>query len=246
MYDLVIILPTYNELENLKKLLPIIMSTFRKMQIKGGVLVVDDNSPDGSGDYVEQLIPRLTNREFFIKLLRRPGKLGLGTAYVQAYDKVIKEIPVKFVLGMDADFSHDPKYLPEMYKALTHNDMVIGSRYVPGGGTRNWSWIRRMVSRMGGLYSKMLLWWTINDPTTAFTGFRVDALKRLDYHKITAVNYGFNIEMKYQAWKKKFKFQEVPIIFADRVAGKSKFSSKIFSEGIINTFLIRFKYRNYK
>lgn len=246
MYDLVIILPTYNEKANLEKILPNIKEVFHKMQINGGILVVDDNSPDGSGTYVKNIIPEISNDKFFLKILERPKKLGLGTAYIQAYEKIINEIDTEFVLGMDADFSHDPKYLPAMYSALKNNDMVIGSRYVKGGGTINWSLLRRLVSRMGGLYSKLLLWWPINDPTTAFTGFRVSKLKELDYKRINAINYGFNIELKYQAYLKKFRIQEVPIVFADRVAGKSKFNSKIFAEGIINTFLIRFRYHNFK
>ncbi|MEI7579856.1 MAG: polyprenol monophosphomannose synthase [bacterium] len=246
MYNLVIIMPTYNEKANLEKLLPQIKKQFTITKISGGVLIIDDNSPDGTSAYVNKIILDMSDSNFFIKLRKRPGKLGLGTAYIQGYKQVFKEMPSRYILGMDADFSHDPKYIPEIYQALKDNDVVIGSRYVPGGGTLNWGIVRRIISRLGGLYSKILLWWPVNDPTTAFTGFRSDALKQLDLERVQAENYGFNIELKYQAYMKKLRIKEVPIIFADRVAGKSKFSIKIFFEGIFNTLTLRIKYRNFK
>ena len=246
MSDLVILMPTYNEKANLGALLPQIKTVFDKLQIKGGLVVVDDNSPDGTGAFVDGQIKLLSDQNFFVDIIKRPGKLGLGTAYIDGYNKVITQNDPKFILGMDADFSHDPKYIHEIYKALLDNDMVIGSRYVPGGGTLNWSWPRRMVSRIAMLYCKFLLGWGINDPTTAFTGFRTSVLKKIDYKSITAANNGFLIEIKYLAFLKKFRIKEVPIIFPDRTQGKSKFSIRIFFEGIFNTFKIKFKYRNYK
>jgi dolichol-phosphate mannosyltransferase len=246
MLDLVVVMPTYNEKANLAKLLPDIKSVFHKMHLKGGVLIVDDNSPDGTGLFVDNQIKLLSDRNFFIDILNRSGKLGLGTAYKDGYNKVITERNPEYILGMDADFSHDPKYIPEIYNTLKQNDMVIGSRYVPGGGTQNWGWIRRMVSRMAMLYCKIILGWGINDPTTAFTGFRTSGLKKIDYNFITAKNNGFLIEIKYLAFLKKFRIKEIPIIFPDRIHGKSKFSGNVFSEGIINTFKIKFKYLKHK
>lgn len=235
-----IVMPTYKELMNLKKLLPQIKKTFLKNHIPGGILVVDDNSPDGTAAYLQKLRPSFSGKSFFLELLLRPGKLGLGTAYIDGYNKTLEKNPA-YVLGMDADFSHDPKYIPEIYRQLHKYDMVIGSRYVAGGGIENWNMWRKLVSKTASIYSKLILGWTIDDPTTAFVGFKTSRLKKLPFAKIKTTGYAFLVELKYLAFRNGFRIKEIPIIFLDRAIGKSKLNKRIIIESIFNSLLIRFK-----
>jgi dolichol-phosphate mannosyltransferase len=237
---LTIVMPTYKEGENLKGLIPLIKNVFKENNIKGGLLIVDDNSPDGTAELVSKMQNEISDGDFKLELLLRPGKLGLGTAYIDGYYKAFSDLADDdFILGMDADFSHDPKYIPAIYAALKDNQMVIGSRYVAGGGISNWSFIRRFVSRSASVACKIILGWDINDPTTAYVGFRVGALKSLPFDKIKTSGYGFLSELKYMAFKAGFRIKEIPIVFAYRVAGESKLSKKIFFQTIFNTFKLR-------
>jgi len=238
---LVIVMPTYNEKSNLQKLLPRIKEVFTKNKISGGVLIVDDNSPDGTAEFIRELIPQIKASDFFLELLFRPKKLGLGTAYIAGFQKALSLNP-KYILGMDADFSHDPKFIPEIYRQLQVNQMVIGSRYVSGGGIRNWSRWRRILSKTASLYTKLVLGWKINDPTTAFVGFQKTALKHIKFSEIKTKNYAFLVELKYLAHKANYIIKEVPIVFVDRAEGKSKLNKKIVWESIVNVLLLRFRY----
>jgi dolichol-phosphate mannosyltransferase len=233
-------MPTYNELENLKTLITQIKNTFENNGINGGLLIVDDNSPDCTADYIEKHSKKINSDTFKCMLLKRPGKLGLGTAYIDGYKMALSYKPA-YILGMDADFSHDPKYIPEIYRELHENKMVIGSRYVKGGGIRNWNLWRRTVSRVASIYAKVMLGWAINDPTTAFVGFQASFLADLPFAKIKTTGYGFLLELKYMAWKTKLSFKEIPIVFVDRTIGKSKLNKKIILEAIFNCLLVRFR-----
>jgi dolichol-phosphate mannosyltransferase len=238
---LVIVMPTYNELENLKNLIPLIKETFKKNNIPGGLIIVDDNSPDGTTQFINENQNNIQNAHFFCELLSRPNKLGLGTAYIEGYKKAFSYNP-DYILGMDADFSHDPKYIPIIYKELSNHQMVIGSRYVLGGGIRNWNIWRRTVSRIASIYAKILLGWDINDPTTAFVGFRADLLQNIKFDRIKTSGYGFLLELKYMAYKAKAKIKETPIVFVDRNIGQSKLDKKIIIEAIFNCLFVRFRH----
>ncbi len=242
MVDLDLIIPTYNEKPNLLILIPELSRIVASMQINCRIIIVDDASPDGTGASAKELRNTLNSSSFRIEVIERSGKLGLGTAYIEAYDLCLNSYPAKYIIGMDCDLSHDPKYLPEFLRQLQYNDMVIGSRYVSGGKIENWSWWRRTVSKIASLYAKSLLWWPIGDPTTAYVGFSSEALSKLDYKKIQTTNYGFLIELKYLAFLKKFRIHEFPIVFVDRVAGDSKISIKIILETVLNTLALRFRY----
>lgn len=238
--SLIILMPTYNELNNLKELLPVISDEFTKNNMHGGVVIVDDNSPDKTGEYIKTNNIYKTEH-FFVDVLIRPAKLGLGTAYVDGFNYIIKKFNPDYILGMDADFSHDPKYIKTIYDKLESNDIVIGSRYIKGGGIRNWKPFRLLLSKGASVYTQIVLGWPIKDPTTSFVGFQTKSLKQLPYEKIRTKDYGFPSELKYMAYKNKYVITEIPIIFTDRREGKSKMSKSVIFKTIINIFLLRFK-----
>jgi dolichol-phosphate mannosyltransferase len=240
---LVIVMPTYNELINLKILIPQISEVFTSNGIFGSLLIIDDNSPDGTSKYIEANKVKLSNENFKLELLTRPGKLGLGTAYIDGY-KIALSMEPDYILGMDADFSHDPKYIPTIFNELSNNDMVIGSRYVKGGGIQNWNLWRKTVSKVASIYAKTMLGWTINDPTTSFVGFRREFLKKLPFTKIQTRGYGFLLELKYMSYKAKAQVKEIPILFVNRSLGESKLNKGIIVEAILNCVLVKF--RKYK
>src|SRR3990167_9450945 len=240
--ELIIVMPTYNERANLEKLLPLISMTYKKRGITGGVIIVDDNSPDGTAKFLKRLIPDIYTKGFSVDLLLRQRKMGLGTAYIEGFNKALTK-QTKYILGMDADFSHDPKYIPVILRGLRHNQVVIGSRYVPGGGIRNWSLFRRLLSRSASLFSRLVLGWKINDPTTSFVGFQKQALKDLNFAAIKTTGYAFLIEIKYLIHKANYSVKEIPIIFVDRAVGKSKLNKKIIITTVFNTLVLRFRYR---
>jgi len=242
--SIVVIIPTYNELSNLIDLIPALKNVFQEGNMQGGVLIVDDNSPDGTAEFINNNRAKFTAADFFLDIMVRPSKLGLGSAYIQGYDHAIQKYQPDYILGMDADFSHDPKYIKPLYDLLSSNEMVIGSRYVKGGGISNWKFHRRVFSRGASLYSQIVLNWPIKDPTTSFVGFRVEALTRIPYKKIKTHGYGFLSELKYMAFKAGFSISEYPIIFTDRREGHSKLGKKMIFSTIINMLLLRF--RKYK
>ena len=232
MNDLIII-PTYNEKENLGPLLEAIYEIRPDIH----VLVVDDNSPDGTGQLVAEWAdsPQYEGRLF---LLRRAGKLGLGTAYIAGFRWALAR-SYRRILEMDADFSHNPRYLPDLLAAAEEADLVLGSRYVPGGGVKNWGFWRRFLSRGGSLYARVLLGLPYQDLTGGFKCFRREVLETLDLGAVRSNGYSFQIELTYRAHCKGFKIKEVPIIFEDREVGKSKMSKNIFLEAVLMVWKLR-------
>lgn len=211
-----VILPTYNEADNVIDLSSQVFAQDASIE----VLVVDDNSPDGTGDLVEkaaELEPRL-------HLLRRPGKLGLGTAYLAGFRYGLEE-GFDRIFTMDCDFSHSPKYLPEMLKCMDEYDMVIGSRYVPGGGVENFPWYRRLLSAFANFYARTLLRLDIRDCTAGYRGYSREVLETVDPFQIRSSGYSFLEEMAWRVARCGFSTGEIPIIFEQRKAGASKIES---------------------
>jgi dolichol-phosphate mannosyltransferase len=226
-----IIVPTYDEIDNIESLIGRIHAVLPDAH----VLVVDDKSPDGTADAVA----RMGDIDDRVKLMRRPGKLGLGTAYLAGFAYAL-ERGYERVFEMDADFSHDPKYLPAFLAAAEDADLVIGSRYVAGGGVENWPLYRRLVSLGGSLYSRLILGVPIRDLTGGFKCFRRQTLVDLPLDEVKSEGYSFQIEMNYRVYKQGKTIREIPIVFADRVGGVSKMSWAIFLEAIIRVWQIRF------
>ena len=219
-----IVIPTYNERDNITSLLESILRVVPGTDI----LVIDDNSPDGTGQIVDELHVRVPQ----ISVLHRAGKLGLGTAYVRGFQYAI-EHEYDVVFEMDADFSHDPRYLPDFFRTIEQADLVIGSRYIRGGGTPNWSPIRKFISGGGNTFARTVLNIPTHDCTGGYRCYRTAALSTLDLSQVRAQGYAFQVEMTYIFWKRGFRVREVPIIFEDRRVGKSKMSRKIFIEAFL-------------
>jgi len=226
-----IIIPTYNELENLQPLIAEIFSYVSQTDI----LIVDDNSPDGTGKLADELSAENPR----IHVMHRAGKLGLGTAYIAGFKYAI-EHQYDAAFEMDADFSHDPRYLPNFLAAIEDADLVIGSRYIKDGGTPNWSLLRRFISGGGNIYARVLLGLPIHDCTAGYRCYRRKVLEAIDLDTVQSQGYAFQIELVYRVWKHNFKIVETPIIFQDRRVGKSKMSRKIFLEGFSFVFRTRF------
>ena len=201
------------------------------------VLVIDDGSPDGTADVVRQLQPQFGNTVF---LEERRGKLGLGTAYIHGFKWGTKR-GYQYLFEMDADFSHNPADLPRLYEACRSGkaDVAIGSRYVKGGGVRNWPKNRIALSKGGSLYTRLILWMPVGDQTAGFMCYRREVLETINLDEIHFVGYAFQIEMKFAAWKLGFKLKEVPILFEDRKWGESKMSKGIVKEGILGVLKLR-------
>jgi dolichol-phosphate mannosyltransferase len=234
-----IIIPTYNEKENIDKLLRIVFGTYSDVDI----LIVEDNSPDGTA----QIIQKLQQDEFKDRLfmVQRSGKLGLGTAYIAGFKWALQR-HYQFILEMDADFSHDPKYLKDLMAGARNNDLVLGSRYVSGGGVRNWGPLRKIISLGGSLYSRLVLKLPYKDLTGGFKCFRRRVLETMNLDAVESNGYSFQIEMTYRTHLKGFKIKEVPIIFADRTEGKSKMSGNIFSEALLMVLKLRLRRQQIK
>lgn len=228
----IVIIPTYNERNNLVELLALIYQEMEDIH----VLIVDDNSPDGTGALIRQLMQNQYRDRLF--LFERPRKLGLGTAYIAGF-KWALERDYQYIFEMDADFSHNPKYLKQFITAAEGCDLVLGSRYIAGGGVINWSMIRRMISFGGSLYSRMILGLPFKDLTGGYKCFRRKVLEQIDLNDVKSNGYSFQIELTYRAFLKSFTIKEVPIIFEERAAGKSKMSRKIFMEAILMVIKLR-------
>ncbi|WP_371380525.1 polyprenol monophosphomannose synthase [Sporomusa aerivorans] len=221
-----VIIPTYNEKSNIAELVQLVCSYVPDMH----VLVVDDSSPDGTGELVEGLIAGEFESRLF--LLQRSGKLGLGTAYIEGFKWALAR-DYEYIFEMDADFSHNPKYLPHFLDAITCCDVVLGSRYVQGGGVTNWSRLRRLISLGGSLYSRVILNMPFRDLTGGFKCFRRQVLEKIDLSAVKSNGYCFQIEMTYRAFLLGFAIREVPIVFEERAEGQSKMSSGIFNEALV-------------
>ena len=228
----VIIVPTYNEKENLENIIEAIHNVVPHVHI----LVVDDGSPDGTGDIAD----RLSAADDRIHVKHRTGKLGLGTAYIAGFRWAL-ERDYERIFEMDADFSHDPKYLHAMLAATETHDLAVGSRYVKGGGTQNWGLGRRILSRGGGIYARTILGVAIQDLTAGFICYRRETLQALDLDGVTSTGYVFQIELKYRVHLLGLSIKEVPIVFPDRVAGESKMSPDIAREALTQVWKLRWR-----
>ncbi len=227
-----IIIPTYNEKENITPLVEAIFSQGLNIEI----LVVDDNSPDGTGAAVQMMQKKYPT----LHLLSRAGKEGLGKAYLAGFQWGLQQ-GFEAMTEMDADFSHRPEDLKVLLSALETADFVIGSRYVQGGGTRNWGLIRKIISRGGGIYSRLILGFPVNDWTGGFNAWRKESLQRIGLDSVQSNGYSFQIELKYKALKAGCKGIEAPILFEDRRVGQSKMTSKIVFEALYRVWLLRMK-----
>ena len=219
-----VVMPTYNEIENISKILPEVL----KQGDQFDILVVDDNSPDGTAEQVKRLQEQYGSR---VHLMQRPGKMGLGTAYVAGF-KYALERDFAYVIEMDADFSHSPTVLPQFLKAIQDADLVLGSRYIKGVNVINWPLQRLLLSYGASIYTRTITGLPIKDPTGGFKCFRRRVLEAIDLDRVHSNGYSFQIEMTFRAWLKDFKVKEIPIIFTERADGKSKMSSKIVREAM--------------
>jgi dolichol-phosphate mannosyltransferase len=220
-----ICLPTYNERANLE---PMLRALGEVLPEGGRVLVIDDGSPDGTGELADRLAAELPH----VDVLHRERKEGLGPAYLAGFRRVLTEARADLVLEMDCDFSHDPRDVPRLIEAAADADLVLGSRYVPGGGVANWGLVRRTISAGGSLYARVLLGVGIRDLTGGFKCYRREVLERIDLDAISAKGYAFQIETTYRALRAGFRVREIPIRFADREVGGSKMSRRIVLEAI--------------
>jgi dolichol-phosphate mannosyltransferase len=236
------IIPTYNEKENIASIVEAIFS------LKQGfhVLIIDDSSPDGTAEIVRGLQQRFPD-ELFLEV--RQGKLGLGTAYIHGFKWAVDK-GYAFIFEMDADFSHNPKDLDRLYVACKFQgaDLAIGSRYIKDGGNVNWPRQRILLSKGASIYTRIITWMPVKDPTAGFVCYKQDVLQTINLDEINFTGYAFQIEMKFAAWKLGFKIKEVPIIFEDRKLGVSKMNKGIVKEGIFGVLKLRWNamFKNYR
>jgi len=227
-----VIIPTYNEKENIEKIIRKVFSLPGDYHL----LVVDDGSPDGTSDIIKNLQKEFSGK---LHLLERSGKLGLGTAYIAGFKWALQR-DYEYIFEMDADFSHDPEDLNRLYEAGSKGaDVVIGSRYTRGGKVVNWPWDRIFISKGGAFYTKLILWMPVNDPTAGFVCYNRKVLGTIPLDEVHFIGYAFQIEMKYRAWKLGFKIAEVPITFKDRNEGTSKMSRGIVKEAMYGVWKMR-------
>ncbi|MFH1682001.1 MAG: polyprenol monophosphomannose synthase [Candidatus Eisenbacteria bacterium] len=226
----VVVVPTYNERENVARLLPELLAIDEAIE----VLVVDDGSPDGTGAFVKGLAagnPR-------VHLIERPGKMGLGSAYVRGFREAL-DLGARLVVQMDADFSHDPKYLPDLLQLVRTVDVVIGSRYVRGVNVVNWPISRLILSYGANVYTRIITGMPIRDATGGFKCFRREVLETIGFESARSDGYSFQIEINFRCWKKGFRIREIPIVFVDRHSGSSKMSKRIIWEAIWMVWRLR-------
>jgi dolichol-phosphate mannosyltransferase len=233
-----LILPTYNEAENLEPLLRAAIGRLESTGREHHVLVIDDNSPDGTGDIADGLAAQLAP----VEVLHRPGKDGLGRAYLAGFAHAL-EAGAELVLEMDSDFSHDPADLPRLIAAADAADLVLGSRYVPGGGVTDWGRCRRALSRGGSWYSQLILGVSVRDLTGGFKCFHRRVLEAIPLDEVRNNGYGFQIELTYRAKKAGFTVAEVPILFRERRAGSSKMNARIAIEAVWKVPALRLRIR---
>ena len=230
----IVIIPTYNEKENIEKIIRKVFSLEERFHI----LIVDDGSPDGTAEIVKDLQKEFSEQ---LHIEERTGKLGLGTAYIHGFKWCLAK-GYDYIFEMDADFSHNPEDLPRLLDSCLNDgaDMSVGSRYVRGGKVVNWPFNRIFISYGASLYVRAILWLPVKDCTAGFVCYSAEVLRTLDLDNIRFVGYAFQIEMKYRTWRKKFKIKEIPITFVDRVEGVSKMSSGIVKEAVVGVWKMRF------
>jgi dolichol-phosphate mannosyltransferase len=228
----IVIIPTFNELENIQKLIPDILGRYSTIDI----LVVDDNSPDGTGDYVDEL-SKTSDR---VNLIRRAKKMGLGTAYIEGFKFALQK-DYDFIFEMDADYSHDPRELKNFLRAAEKYDLILGSRYLMGVNVVHWPMRRLLLSYFANFYTRIVTGLPIHDATGGFKCFGKKVLESINLDNVKSNGYAFQIEMTFKAWKKGFKIGEIPIIFIDRTAGSSKMSKRIVREAIFMVWKLRLR-----
>ena len=235
MSDSLVIIPTYNEKENIRKMIEKVFSLSKNFDL----LIVEDNSPDGTGDIIKEMMPQYPDRLF---ILERKGKLGLGTAYIDGFRWALSK-GYEYIFEMDCDFSHNPDDLIRLYNACKVDgaDVSIGSRYIKGVNVVNWPMGRVLMSYGASMYVRFILGMPIADTTAGFKCYTAKVLRTIDLSSVKFMGYAFQIEMKYTAWRLGFRIVEVPIIFTDRTEGTSKMSSKIFKEAFLGVMSLRFK-----
>jgi len=227
-----IIIPTYNELDNIQKLIPDILDRYENVDI----LVVDDNSPDGTGNYVS-ILSQSNER---VKIIRRENKLGLGTAYITGFKYALQN-KYNYVFEMDADYSHDPGEIENFFRAIKENDLVLGSRYLSGVNVINWPMRRLILSYLANFYTRFITGLPVHDATGGYKCFRREVLEAINLDKVKSNGYAFQIEMTFKAWKRGFRIKEISIIFLERSKGKSKMSKKIVREAILMVWKLRLR-----
>jgi dolichol-phosphate mannosyltransferase len=225
-----VIIPTYNELDNMPKLIPLVLSQNDNVHI----LVVDDNSPDGTAKFVEEQV--INNDR--IHIIKREKKKGLGTAYITGFKYALKN-DFDYIFEMDADFSHDPTEINNFLVAIKENDLVLGSRYIHGVRVQNWPMRRLLLSFFASVYTRLITGLPIRDATGGYKCFRRKVLEAINLDLVKSNGYSFQIEMTFKAYVKGFKIKEIPIVFVDRVKGKSKMSRKIVREAVIMVWKLR-------
>jgi len=230
--EALIVIPTYNEIENIGQLLKDLLALRPDLEI----LVVDDNSPDGTGNFVDEFAAR----ERRVHALHRPGKLGLGSAYIKGFKWALAETDAKYIFEMDADFSHDPAAIPEFLERIKDADLVIGSRYLNGITVVNWPLSRLILSVGANIYTKIVTGMPLKDATGGFKCFRRHVLEALPLDRIKSDGYSFQIEMNFHVWRRKFRMFEIPIMFVDRRVGTSKMSRRIIYEAAFMVWKLRF------
>jgi dolichol-phosphate mannosyltransferase len=232
--DKIVIIPTYNEKENIEAIIAAVLN----LPANFNVLIIDDGSPDGTSAIVKALLPAHPNRLF---LEERVGKLGLGTAYIHGFKWALKN-NYEYIFEMDADFSHNPADLQRLYAACVEGaDLAVGSRYVTGGAVENWPANRIFLSKGASLYTRIITFMPVQDPTAGFVCYKANVLKTINLDTISFVGYAFQIEMKFAAWKLGFKIAEVPITFKDRKLGASKMNKGIIKEGIFGVIKLKWQ-----
>ena len=233
-----LVLPTYDEAENLEPFVDAVLPQLAACGVPYRVLVVDDSSPDGTGEIADRIAARVAE----VSVLHRPRKAGLGPAYLAGFARALEE-GADLLMEMDSDFSHDPRDIPRLIAASSEADLVLGSRYVRGGGVVDWGLVRRAVSRGGSLYARTLLRAPVHDLTGGFKCFRRRVLETLDLEDVHADGYGFQIELTYRALKAGFRVRELPIVFRDRRAGTSKMNWRIALEAVWKVPAMRWRLR---
>ena len=237
-----LIIPTYNERENISNILEAVFSLQRNYH----ALIIDDGSPDDTAGIVKSLFAKYPGQLF---LEERRDKLGLGTAYIHGFHWALNR-GYRFIFEMDADFSHNPRDLEKLYKACKNDDadVAVGSRYVKKGKVENWPWLRVSLSKGASFYTRIITWMPVKDPTAGFVCYKKEVLEAINFDEITFVGYAFQIEMKFAAWKLGFKIKEVPITFIDRQHGASKMNKGIVKEGILGVLKLKWMsmFKNYR
>ncbi len=231
-----VILPTYNERENLERFVVRLQEVFATNNLQGNIIVVDDSSPDGTGRIADSLAEQYGN----LSVIHRSEKQGIGPAYVAGFKQALTTDTLH-IFEMDCDFSHDPANIPVFLSAIENADLVLGSRYVPGGRVENWGLARRLISRWGGLYARWVLGIPVSDLTGGNKCFRREVLEALDLDAVSSQGYGFQIEMTYRTIKNGFRVREIPITFSDRQLGQSKMSKRIVFEAVLLVWKLRLR-----